>query len=339
LLHAVAALHDQTVPLAGIIVVDTASQDSSAARVVERFPAVTLLRLEANVGPAAARNAGLRLATTDLVLLVDHDIYLERDCVSHLLGAQRQWSAVAACPRIHLHPEREIVQADGAELHFVGTLALRNGFQRLSDTLSPDTVPVGAVPGGCLLVQRGPMLQAGGFDELIFFFFEDLELSVRLRALGHTLVAVPHAQAYHDRGTGSPTLAFRGQGTYPPERLHLTLRHRLLTILVHYRLRTLIVLAPALLLYELASLVLAVRLALAGEWARAWTWQVANSSAILERRRRAQRTRVRNDREILSGGPLPLAPGVVRGRGTRAMVRLLSSVLNAYWRVTRAWVG
>lgn len=305
---------------------------------MERFPEVTVLRLEANVGPAAARNAGLRHATTERVLLVDHDIYLEQDCVGRLARAQQRWNAVAACPRILLHPEREIIQADGAELHFVGTLALHNAFRQLGDSPSSEAV-VGAVLSGCLLMDRERVLEAGGFDELIFFYFEDLELSLRLRALGHCFVVVPDAHAYHDRGTGSPTLAFRGRGTYPPQRLHLTLRHRLLAMFVHYRLRTLIVLAPALLLYEIASLAFSLRLGHGGEWARAWAWQITNAPAILERRRRIQRTRVRADREILTGGPLPLAQGVVRRQGTAIGVRVFSLVLNAYWNAVRCLVG
>jgi GT2 family glycosyltransferase len=339
LLRTIEALEQQTLPLAEVIVVDDGSNDGSVACVAERFPDVGVLRLAANAGPSVARNAGLRRAATDLVLLVDHDIYLEPDCLERLAGAHRRWEAIAACPRIRLHPERDVVQADGAEPHFVGTLALRNGFRRVGDRPPSDTAFVGAVPSGCLLVQRAPVLEAGGFDPLIFFYFEDLELSVRLRALGHRFVVVPSAEAYHDRGAGTVGLAFRGQGSYPARRLHLTLRHRLLILLVHYRARTLLVLGPALLLYELASLALALARRLGGEWLRAWVWQFQHASEILERRQRIQRARVCPDHEILVGGPLPLAPGVVRSRVVRTVVDGLSRGLDAYWRVARHLIG
>ena len=52
-----------------------------------------------------------------------------------------------------------------------------------------------------------------------------------------------------------------------------------------------------------------------------------------------QRGRVCADREILVGGPLPLAPGVVRSRAAHAAVRCLGSGLNAYWRITRRLIG
>lgn len=339
LVRTIEALEQQTLPLAAIIVVDDASDDGSSARVMKRFPDVCVLRLEANAGPSVARNAGLRRASTDLVLLVDHDIYLDPDCVERLTRALREGEVIAACPRILLHPERDIVQADGAEPHFVGTLALNNGSRRAGELPPGGTALVGAVPSGCLLVQREPVLEAGGFDELIFFYFEDLELSVRLRVLGHRFVVVPSAQAYHDRGAGTAGLAFRGQGSYPARRLLLTLRHRLLVILVYYQLRTLLVLAPALLLYEVASLAMALSRGLGGEWVRAWIWQLRHASVLLDRRKRMQRARVCPDHELLVGGPLPLAPGVVRSRPAQAAVSALSGGLNAYWRAARHLIG
>lgn len=339
LLRTIEALERQTLAPTRIIVVDDASDDGTGERVAARHPSVTVLRLPRNLGLSAARNAGLEEAATDLVLLVDHDIYLEPDCIELLADSLRTMEAVAACPRIRLHPEREIVQAEGAEPHFVGTLRLRHGWKLASDVPASAPTEVSAVPGGCLLVERTRLLAAGGFDELITFYFEDLELSVRLRGLGHRLVAVPAAEAFHDRGAGAPGLSFRGRGTYPARRLQLTLRHRLFVVLVHYRARTLVLLAPALAVYELASLAMAVRLGHAGEWLRAWGWQLGHAGELRQRRRRAQRGRTVPDRQILVGGTLPLAPGVVRSSAAAALVELLSGAFDVYWRLVRRFVG
>jgi hypothetical protein len=49
--------------------------------------------------------------------------------------------------------------------------------------------------------------------------------------------------------------------------------------------------------------------------------------------------RVRNDCDLLTGGPLPLTPGLIRTPALAAGVSALSALLNAYWRVARRVVG
>jgi GT2 family glycosyltransferase len=92
----------------------------------------------------------------------------------------------------------------------VGTLLLRHNSQSVGETDLQPTF-VGGSASGCLLVNRARILAAGGFDETYFFHFEDLDLSARLRVLGHGLFCEPAAVVYHDRGEGTPGLAFRGR--------------------------------------------------------------------------------------------------------------------------------
>ena len=334
ILETVAALIRQPAPLRRIYVVDNASTDGSPDRLRGQFPQVVVHPMGRNAGPSAARNAGLRLSDAPFVLVLDEDIYVAEDCVSLLLTAQRDTGAPVICPRVVLHPDRRLVQADGAEAHFVGTMTLRHGFRPVADTPASRDLVRGCI-GACMLIDRQKALAAGGFDESYFFYFEDLEFMLRMRALGHDFVCEGSARVYHDRGVGTPGLSFRGRGSYPARRAALTMRHRLLTMFLHYRWRTLLVLAPALLAYEVATFVLAATRGWTGSWLRGWWWQLTHRESIRERRRALQARRVRGDRELLSGGALPLAPGLLRSPWSRVPLRLFSGALNAYWSLAR----
>jgi GT2 family glycosyltransferase len=337
-LQCLRALSTQDLPPGEIILVDNGSADGSPERVGEVFPAARVYKVGSNRGLPAARNAGLRLARYSRVLLIDHDLYAARDCLRRLLDAHRREGAAVTAPRIVLFPERDVVQADGAEAHFVGTMVLRHGYLPVARAAAERSA-VGACPGGCLLVERDLVLAAGGFDEEYFFYLEDLEFSLRMRSLGHRLVCEPAAVVFHDRGRGTPGLAFRGEGAYPSHRAYLTLRHRLRTMLTYYRGRTLAVLLPALALYELASLVAAASNGVALQWARAWGWQLSHAASLWRRRRQLQRERILDDKALLTGGPLPLAPGFIRSRTQSAAVAVLSSLLGGYWRLVQRWIG
>jgi GT2 family glycosyltransferase len=334
ILRCIDALKTQTVPFDQSIVVDSGSTDGSLDRIRRAHPEVQVVQLGANLGPAAARNAAIDRAAGDVIFWIDHDIYAAPDCLERLLEARATTPAAIVVPRIILYPETEVVQADGGEAHFLGTLKLRNGFTSLNGLVGAVRAGINACPSGCLLMDRRVARAVGGFNESYFFYLEDYEFSLRVRMLGHKIYSEPAALTFHDRGEGTK-LAFRGNGRYPTERAHLLMRNRMRTLLTHYALRTLIVLAPALLLYELVILVFALLRGWGGAWFRAWCWQFGHVRQLRDERRALQARRVTPDREILTGGDLPLAPGLLGSPASRILASALSRGLNAYWSVAR----
>jgi GT2 family glycosyltransferase len=328
------ALSRQTTPPERIVVVDNGSADGSRERIRTRLPHVDVIEVGENRGLAAARNIGLEAVSSDFVLLADSDVYLEPDTLGRLLAARADTGATVICPRIRLIPERDIVQTDGAAPHFIGTMTLLHGYRPVSELPAERTRVPGCI-GACYLLDRRRVLAAGGFDEAYFIYFEDLEFMLRLTAYGHEFVCEPAALVFHDRGQGTVGLSFRGTGSYPPRRAYLHMRNRWLTMLMHYRLGTLLVLLPVLALYELVVVVFALVRGWGVEWLQGWWWLMRNLPSILRRRGVAQRMRVRNDRDLLMGGPLPLTPGLIRSPALAAGVSALSTFLNAYWRVAR----
>ena len=186
-----------------------------------------------------------------------------------------------------------------------------------------------------MLVTRQDVLDAGGFDELYFFYFEDLEFCIRLRALGHRFLCEPRALAFHDRGEGTVGLSFRGTEKYPKRRIYLTLRHRWLTLLIHYRMRTLLVLMPALLMYEAAGLTLVLFRGWTIQWLRAVCWVIGKCPEMLRRRRSQQARRKIDDKALLCAGILPLAPGLLHSRLGNWAVCMVTGALDRYWKLAR----
>jgi GT2 family glycosyltransferase len=337
-LRTVSALLAQTWPLTDIVVVDNASTDGSAARLIAVYPQVRLLAQADNYGLPRARNIGLAALDTSHALIIDHDIYADERCVEEMLRAWQAEQPAVICPRIRLLPDRDVVQVEGASPHFLGTLVLRHGYTAVRRAPA-EACQVDGCTGGCMLVDRRRVIAAGGFDESFFFYLEDLEFSLRLRALGHRFWCQPTAEVFHELAQGTPGLAFRGHGSYPARRAFYTMRNRLQVILIHYRARTLLVLSPVLALYELASLVAAVSKCWPGEWLRAWGWQFRHRRSLCDRRHRMQRSRSVADRDLLVGGTPPLAPGFVTNGWQAQLLRAFSWVVNGYWSLARRWIG
>lgn len=333
LLSCVRSIHDHGTGVSEVILVDNGSQDGSVEEIVAAFPNTIVIRLNENPGPSAARNRGLEAACNRLVLLADADTRLTDGAVPELLGALQTTGAAIVCPRLVFAPEECTVQCDGAAPHFVGTLILRNADTAVNEGQAPYSVD--GIISTFLLVDREAALSAGGFNETFFFYFEDLEFGLRMRLLGHKITCAPRAVVLHDRGTGYSGLSFRGSGAYPRHRAYLSMRNRLLTIAICFHWRTILVIAPALVVYELATVTLALARGWLPQWAGSWGWLLTNRRHISRMRHAVQSQRQLNDGAVLISGPLPLASGLVRSRVLAALITALSSCLAVYWRVVR----
>jgi N-acetylglucosaminyl-diphospho-decaprenol L-rhamnosyltransferase len=189
------ALALQTLPHRAIVV-DNASPDDSVAAISKRFPEVEVLRLDANRGFAAACNAGVARGTGEVVVLLNNDViappvFLERLTAPFALDPRL--GSVASVLR---HPESLLI--DSAGLTVDPTLA---GFPRLQgqpERTAGARSPVLLGPAGAAGAYRREALRSvSGLDEQIFFYQEDVDLALRLRAAGWSTTIATDARADH----------------------------------------------------------------------------------------------------------------------------------------------
>jgi GT2 family glycosyltransferase len=316
--------------LSHVIVVDDASSDGTSELVRVRYPAVELIGLARNGGPAAARNAAFAAARTQRVLFVDADVAVSAGCVQALHEAlDAEPAAVMAMPRVldAIDPQR--VHYDGAAAHFLGLMQLESRGAR--DGGASPARSTGSVVTSCVLVDAQRWGSAEPFDGALAHTYEDHDLGIRARLRGWDILSVPAARCLH--GSGTPGLSVRDGDKATPLRMHLLFRNRWRIMLKTYRVRTFLVLAPALFCFELALLAAALRKGWVRQWAGALCWNMARLPDTLRTRRAWQRQRRRSDAELLCAGPLPVRPGVAATPVQRAALLTLQSVMDGYWKM------
>ncbi len=316
-----------------IVLIDNGSTDGSLEFVEREFPTVRVVRLGENRGAGAARNAGIRAVTTDLVLFLDNDVILLEGCIDRLVEAlQAHAGAIIAAPSVLYAKMPEVVQYCGADHHFLGLMILRQENVPLAQ-VDAQIRPTDSVVTACFLLDRGRLVSEEPFDELYFYHMEDHDFGVRLRALGYTILAVPEAHVLH--GEGQAGLSIRRVGKYTQARIYFLIRNRWLFLLKNYGMRSLAVLCPILLVYELAQLVIVVKNGWILQWARAAGWIVRQLPTVLAKRRIVQATRKLPDRALFSDGPIPFRNELARGRLELAGKRALDVISLRYWQGVR----
>ena len=314
-----------------LLLVDSASADSSISLIARRFPDVRIVRLDRNGGPAAARNEGFRAASCDRILFLDGDMILPEDLAARLGAAlDADPDAAVAVPRVLYADAPNIVQFDGAECHFLGGMTLHHAGWHDRD-VPAHTRRVGSLGTGCFLVDRQRLGVSQPFDESFLFNYEDHDFGVGTRLRGREILAVSSARCRHLHGT--PGLSLRPGGRYASLRVYCLIRNRWLVLLKYFQWQTLLLLAPMLFAYELAQLATVIAKGWLPEWARAVGWIVRHLPAILGRRRAVQQERRVPDRELLSGGPLPFREELTPTPLQRTAKAALDRLAVGYWQL------
>jgi len=273
-----------------VVVVDNASTDGSGDFVAERYPEVRVVRNARNRGFAAANNQGAELASGEVLVFLNQDTRVAPGWLGALvegLGGGDTVGLTTSKVLVMSQPDR--IQACGQNVHYTG-LVFARGFGAPAGNLDGGQA-VGAVAGCSFAVRRELWQELGGFDEMLYMYYEETDLSWRARMRGYRSLCVPDSVVYHDYKAGRPT----------PLRLYHSNRNRGILLLKNWRWPTLFLLAPALFLAELVEWGLALGQGWRGLKAklRADLWLMSHLDVIRRLHADAQKGRSVSDAEML----------------------------------------
>ena len=199
-----------------VLVVDNGSDDGTSDLLADRAD-VEVLRLPENLGFAGGAARGLEaLQDADLVLLVNDDAQV-------LPGAVQALVAAAAEPgneRVAAFTAQVLLPADehGVQrVNSTGNVLLADGRGADRDWLAfpeeasrePD---VFGFCGAAALLRREALDDVGSFEPGFFLYYEDTDLSWRMRLRGWQIRYVGEAHVLHEHaqssGVGSPVFLF-----------------------------------------------------------------------------------------------------------------------------------
>jgi GT2 family glycosyltransferase len=200
---ALAALNQQTVPPNQVIVVDNGSAKELPLDRYAKGP-VTVMRMPRNEGFAAANNRAMeQTADSEWVALLNPDALPDENWLQCLLAAAECHPEASAFGSRQLMGEDHALVDGLGDVYHVSGAAWRAGHGQPNVPLSGEPREIFAPCAAAAIYKRTALMQAGGFDEDFFCYFEDVDLGFRLRLLGHKLMLAPEAIVYHLGGATS----------------------------------------------------------------------------------------------------------------------------------------
>lgn len=200
-----------------IIVIDNHSHDNSVEMIRKNYPEVLLISNDENYFFAKGNNIGFEKSSGKYILLLNNDTEVQSDTIDEMIE--------------YLELHQNIAGACGQLLNFDNTIQigfnlkkLPNYFLMISEILLLHHFPfikkyydsylcrdldyqkpqlVEQPAASCMMLRRSVIEKIGLFDETFYYFYNDVDLCLKLKNGGYPLMYLPSAKIYHHQNASS----------------------------------------------------------------------------------------------------------------------------------------
>ena len=205
----------ENVQSAEIIVVDNASSDGSVKYISERFPDITLIASDENLGFARANNLAIKKCKGEYVLLLNPDTIVAENTFAHFVDFMDKHPEAGTCGAYMLHTDGTFALESrrGLPTPFVAFCKMSGltslypksrlfGRYYMCYLNEFEIDPIEIVSGAYMFLRREALDKAGLLDEDFFMYGEDIDLSYRILKAGYQNYFLP-----------TPILHYKGEST------------------------------------------------------------------------------------------------------------------------------
>ena len=199
-----------------VLVVDNASNDDSIHKLEEykkKFD-FKLIKNASNLGFAEGNNVGLRYAISkgfDYAMVLNNDTLVDRKIFSHLLSAFEDNGGVGVVsPKIYFakgfefHKGRysnsdlgKVIWYAGGKVDWNNVMGINLGVDEVDQGQFEEIKEVDFATG-CSSIFSVPVLKKVGlYDKRYFMYFEDVDLSLRIKKAGYKVLFQPKGIVWH----------------------------------------------------------------------------------------------------------------------------------------------
>ena len=184
-----------------ILVVDNGSTDGSVELLKEKFPEVSILVLEKNLGYASGNNRGfdsLKPDPPEFVIFLNNDTIVDENFIEPLVKQLlTHKKASQTVPKIYYENDPKLIWYAGGIVNLWTGSIYHLGIRQYDGPAYSKTHKTKYATGCCFCMRYGEFKEFGGFDETFPMYSEDVDLSLWIRAAGKQVWFVPDSKIWH----------------------------------------------------------------------------------------------------------------------------------------------
>ena len=195
------------------LIVDNASIDASVVTFKSLFKEIILIENKKNLGYAGGNNVGIEYALAhdaSHIVVLNNDTLLTRSSIFELFNSLKKYNSDVSCPKIYFekgyeyHKDRyqkmelgKVFWFAGAEMDFANIIGHHRGVDEVDHGQYDKMTDIDFITGACFIGTREVFEKVGMFNEDYFLYYEDADLSMRIRSAGFKIAFAPDAIVYH----------------------------------------------------------------------------------------------------------------------------------------------
>lgn len=196
-----------------VVIIDNASKDGSGKKLKKEFPqAVTLLNTK-NLGYSGGNNTGIEFSLSkgaSYILIINNDTIVLRDSLYEMIRAIREENLDVVCPKIYFEKGFEyhkdsyrkedlgkVFWFAGGEMDWANVIGYHRGVDQVDHGQFDYEKNMEFLTGACFLAKAEVFKRIGMFDSKFFLYYEDADLSMRIKKHGFKIGFAPKSVIYH----------------------------------------------------------------------------------------------------------------------------------------------
>ena len=207
-----------------VIVVDNGSTKDEASILLTRYPYITAIRSDQNLGFAGGNNLGIKTAKGKYLYLINNDTVFKDFNPQVLIKRLKSSQKIGmVCPKIRFAWDDNPIQFAGYTP--LSPITIRNraigfGEEDKGQYDMPHQTPY--AHGAAMMLKREVVDKAGLMPECYFLYYEELDWSMMLARAGYEIWYDPASTIYHKESQST--------GRNSPLRTYYITRNRLLLV-------------------------------------------------------------------------------------------------------------
>ena len=212
-----------------IYLIDNGSSDGSVKFIRSNFKGVKIIELDKNFGYAKGYNIGLKKINDDVLCLLNNDVEVtEKWTEEIMIQFKNEKETVVIQPKMKNYNKKDYFDYAGASGGFLDRYGYAYCDGRVYNKIEKDNNQYNKIKkifwacGACFFVRNNIFKKFGGFDEMFWAHYEEIDFCWRLQNKGFKISFNPNSTIYH---VNAGTLDSNN-----PNKTYLNYRNMLFTI-------------------------------------------------------------------------------------------------------------